>query len=198
MRLGLTGGIASGKSTVSAMLAARGAKIVDADQVAREVVLPGEPALESIVSVFGQAVLNADGTMNRSELGRLVFGDRERLDKLESILHPAIRVRMWKQMDAYLEEDPDRLVVADIPLLYETGQASLYDGVMVVYIPRALQMERLMVRNALSADQAKQRIDLQMDIEEKKRLADFIIDNSGTLEDTKGQIAQFWRDQGLP
>jgi dephospho-CoA kinase len=105
---------------------------------------------------------------------------------------------MWKQMDAYLEEDPDLLVVADIPLLFETGQASLYDGVMVVYIPRALQMERLMVRNALNAEQAKQRIDLQMDIEEKRRLADFIIDNSGTLEDTEGQIAQFWRDQGLP
>jgi dephospho-CoA kinase len=198
MRLGLTGGIASGKSTVSAMLAARGAKIVDADQVAREVVLPGEPALESIVSVFGQAVLNADGTLNRSELGRVVFGDRERLGQLESILHPAIRSRMWKQMDAYLEEDPDLLVVADIPLLFETGQASLYDGVMVVYIPRALQMERLMVRNALNAEQAKQRIDLQMDIEEKRRLADFIIDNSGTLEDTEGQIEQFWRDQGLP
>jgi dephospho-CoA kinase len=198
MKLGLTGGIACGKSTVSAMLVRRGAKLVDADQVAREVVLPGEPALADIVREFGQAVLNEDGSLNRSALGSVVFGNRERLEKLESILHPAIRARMWDMINKYADEKPDALIVADIPLLYETGQASLYDAVMVVYVPRQVQLERLMARNSLTAEEAAKRISLQMDIEEKRRLADFVIDNSGTLEDTERQVERFWQEQGLP
>ncbi|MBW7456793.1 dephospho-CoA kinase, partial [Paenibacillus sepulcri] len=174
-----------------------GAKIVDADQVAREVVLPGEPALAQITAVFGQAVLNEDGTMNRGELGKIVFGNREKLDELEGILHPAIRATMWSRMNAFELENPGGLIVADIPLLYETGQASLYRGIIVVYIPRHLQMERLMARNSMTAEQAEQRIGLQMDIEEKRKLADFVIDNSGSLENTEAQIEQFWREQGL-
>jgi len=197
MIVGLTGGIACGKSTVSAMLAQRGAEIVDADQVAREVVLPGEPALAQITNIFGQAVLNEDGTMNRGELGRLVFGDREKLDQLEAVLHPAIRSRMWERMNAGERENPGRLIVADIPLLYETGQASLYKQVLVVYIPRQLQVERLMIRNGFTAEQAGQRIDLQMDIEEKKKRADYVIDNSSSLEHTEAQIEQLWHELGL-
>ncbi|MFC4809360.1 dephospho-CoA kinase [Paenibacillus sp. GCM10023250] len=198
MKLGLTGGIACGKSTVSAMLVSRGAKLVDADQAAREVVLPGEPALAAIVAEFGQAVLNADGTMNRSEVGKLVFNDRERLSKLEAILHPAIRNRMWTQIRAHEAEDPKQLIIADIPLLYETGQADLYDAVMVVYAPRTAQAERLVARNGLTREEAERRIALQMDIEEKRRLADFVIDNSGTLDDTRRQVDLFWQEQGLP
>lgn len=197
MKLGLTGGIACGKSTVSAMLAERGAKIVDADQTAREVVLPGEAALEAIVAVFGQAVLNEDGTMNRSALGSIVFSDPQRLTQLEAILHPAIRTRMWGQINAYEQEDPSQLIVADIPLLYETGQASLYDDIMVVYVPRQIQIERLMSRNSITAEQAEQRIALQMDIEEKRKLANYVIDNSGTLEQTVLQVERFWHEQGL-
>ena len=197
MKLGLTGGIACGKSTVSAMLAERGAKIVDADQTAREVVLPGEAALEAIVAVFGQAVLNEDGTMNRSALGSIVFSDPQRLTQLEAILHPAIRTRMWGRINAYEQEDPNQLIVADIPLLYETGQASLYDGIMVVYVPREIQIERLMSRNSITAEQAEQRIALQMDIEEKRQLANYVIDNSGTLEQTVLQVERFWHEQGL-
>jgi dephospho-CoA kinase len=197
MKLGLTGGIACGKSTVSAMLAERGAKIVDADQTAREVVLPGEAALEAIVAVFGQAVLNEDGTMNRSALGSIVFSDPQRLTQLEAILHPAIRTRMWGRINAYEQEDPNQLIVADIPLLYETGQASLYDEIMVVYVPREIQIERLMSRNSITAEQAEQRIALQMDIEEKRKLANHVIDNSGTLEQTVLQVERFWHEQGL-
>jgi dephospho-CoA kinase len=197
MKLGLTGGIACGKSTVSAMLAERGAKIVDADQTAREVVLPGEAALEAIVAVFGQAVLNEDGTMNRSALGSIVFSDPQRLTQLEAILHPAIRTRMWGRINAYEQEDPNQLIVADIPLLYETGQASLYDEIMVVYVPREIQIERLMSRNSITAEQAEQRIALQMDIEEKRQLANYVIDNSGTLEQTVLQVERFWHEQGL-
>ncbi|NBC67584.1 dephospho-CoA kinase [Paenibacillus sacheonensis] len=197
MKLGLTGGIACGKSTVAAMLVARGAKLVDADQAAREVVLPGEPALAAIVAAFGQAVLNEDGTMNRAEVGRLVFDNRERLTALEGILHPAIRNRMWEQIRAYEAEDPKQLIIADIPLLYETGQAGLYDAVMVVYVPKRVQMERLMTRNSLTHEQAQQRVGLQMDIEEKRGLADIVIDNSGTLANTEQQVDRFWLEQGL-
>ena len=198
MKLGLTGGIACGKSTVSAMLVARGAKLVDADQAAREVVLPGEPALAAIAAEFGQAVLNEDGTMNRAEVGKLVFNDRDRLNVLESILHPAIRNRMWAQIRAYEAEDSAQLIIADIPLLYETGQADLYEAVMVVYAPKTVQTERLMDRNGLTREQAEQRIALQMDIEEKRSLADFVIDNSGTLDETEQQVERFWQEQGLP
>lgn len=195
MKLGLTGGIASGKSTVSAMLVKLGAKLVDADQVAREVVLPGEPALEQVVARFGQAVLNEDGTLNRSKLGSLVFTpDKQNLKDLEAILHPAIRARMQERMDAYLKEDPNLLVIADIPLLYETNQAHLYDAVMVVYVPLEKQLQRLMEREGLTEEESSMRIKLQMDIEEKKRLANYVIDNSGSLEDTRRQVGQFWRE----
>ncbi|MCQ6559880.1 dephospho-CoA kinase [Paenibacillus mendelii] len=195
MKLGLTGGIASGKSTVSAMLVKLGAKLVDADQVAREVVLPGEPALEQVVARFGQAVLNEDGTLNRSKLGSLVFTpDKQNLKDLEAILHPAIRARMQERMDAYLKEDPNLLVIADIPLLYETNQAGLYDAVMVVYVPPEKQLQRLMEREGLTEEESLMRIKLQMDINEKKRLANYVIDNSGSLEDTTRQVGQFWRE----
>lgn len=197
MKLGLTGGIACGKSTVAAMLVQRGAKLIDADAVAREVVLPGEPALGEIAAAFGRQVLNEDGTLDRQKLGTVVFGNREQLDRLESILHPAIRSRMWDKINVYEAEDPGQLIVADIPLLYETGQAGLYDKVMVVYVPRAVQLERLMARNSLTAEEAGKRIDLQMDIEEKKRLADIVIDNSGSIQNTERQIDEFWRKQGL-
>lgn len=180
------------------MLLARGAKLVDADQVAREVVLPGEPALLAIASEFGQAVLNADGTMNRAEVGRLVFGNPERLSKLELILHPAIRKRMWDRIEAYELEDPNQLIVADIPLLFETGQDAMYDAVMVVYVPQRIQLERLMQRNQLTEEQASQRVALQLDIDEKKRRATYVIDNSGSLAETEQQVERFWREQGLP
>jgi dephospho-CoA kinase len=196
VKLGLTGGIACGKSTVSAMLVSCGAKLVDADQAAREVVLPGQPALAAIVAEFGQAVLNEDGTMNRGEVGRLVFGSRERLTALESILHPAIRKHMWAQIHTYEAEDPKQLIIADIPLLYETGQDLAYDAVMVVYVPKAVQSARLMARNGLSQEEAEKRIALQMDVEEKRRRADYVIDNSGTLEETRRQVDRFWQEQG--
>ncbi|MBB3109578.1 dephospho-CoA kinase [Paenibacillus phyllosphaerae] len=198
MRLGLTGGIACGKSTVSAMLVSLGAKLVDADRVAREVVLPGEPALTAIVDRFGQEVLAEDLTLDRRKLGGMVFSDPDKLKDLEAILHPAIRERMHSQVEAYTTEDPAGLVIVDIPLLYETGQADVYDAVMVVYIPRSLQVERLMARNSLERSEAERRVGLQMDIEEKRERADFVIDNSGDLEATRAQVERFWREQGLP
>ncbi|GBF72982.1 dephospho-CoA kinase [Paenibacillus sp. 598K] len=195
MIIGLTGGIACGKSTVAAMLVARGAALVDADQVAREVVMPGEAALSAVVRQFGQAVLADDGTLDRPALGQLVFGDREKLKTLEAILHPAIRERMQDRLRRYEAEDPARLAVADIPLLYETGQADLYQGVLVVYVPQSLQLERLLARSPeMTEEQARSRIALQMDIEEKRRRADWVIDNSGTLYETELQVEAFLRE----
>lgn len=198
MIMGLTGGIASGKSTVGRLLTLRGAKLVDADAVAREVVMPGEPALEAIASAFGQAVLNPDGSLNRPALGRIVFQDDAALRKLESITHPAIRETMRERIRTYADRDPDAMIVADVPLLYETKQEKLYEGIMVVYVPKETQLVRLMTRNDLSREEAGRRIALQMDIEEKRRRADWVIDNSGSLEETERQVEQFWKSQGLP
>ncbi|MFF2483944.1 dephospho-CoA kinase [Paenibacillus sp. NPDC058071] len=197
MKIALTGGIATGKSTVADMLVERGALLVDADRAAREVVMPGQPALEAVASKFGQAVIHSDGTLNRKALGEIVFHDKGLLKELEGILHPAIRTWMHEIIRQYEEDFPGKLIVADIPLLYETEQQSLYDGVMVSYVPRSVQQQRLMARNDLDAEEANRRIELQMDIEQKKRLADWVIDNSGTLENTSAQIGAFWTSQGL-
>ena len=192
MIIGLTGGIACGKSTVGSMLAARGALLVDADQAARDVVVPGMPALEQVTAAFGHGILQADGTLDRAKLGSIVFADKDKLRTLESILHPAIRSYMWERMREAQAKDPDKLIVADIPLLYETDQQRLYEGVLVVYIPRAMQLDRLLQRNPdMGAEQANQRINAQMDIERKRELADWVIDNSGTLEQTGQQVESF-------
>jgi len=196
MRIGLTGGIACGKSTVAAMLVERGARLVDADQVAREVVLPGEPALRAVAERFGQAVLHGDGTLNRQALGEIVFGQEDKRRELEAILHPAIRQRMREQMERWEREDADAVIIADIPLLYETGQQSSYEGVIVVCVPAAMQRERLMSRNGLTAEEADSRIRLQMDIERKRELADWVIDNSGSVERTRELVTKLWDEIG--
>ncbi|MCM3635365.1 MULTISPECIES: dephospho-CoA kinase [Paenibacillus] len=196
MLIGLTGGIASGKSTVSAMLVEHNALLVDADQVAREVVEPGEPALLQIAKSFGKEVLYPDGSLNRKQLGSIVFSDSDKLKQLEQITHPAIRERMLQTIEVYKQQQPHALIVADIPLLYETNQAHLYEGVLVVYIPRELQLERLMKRNGLTKDEAEARIASQMDIEEKKSRANWVIDNSSTLEYTRQQVESLMKRLG--
>jgi dephospho-CoA kinase len=198
MIIGLTGGIATGKSTVSNMLRERGAAIVDADRVAREVVEPGEPALQEIVNRFGSEILNEDGTLNRKKLGGIVFADPARRKELEAITHPAIRARMRERMAALASEDPDRLIVADIPLLFEGGLQRQYECVLLVYVPREIQKERLMKRDGLTEAEAEKRLAAQMDIEEKKRLADYVIDNRGTLEETSRQVDEFLRSLDGP
>jgi dephospho-CoA kinase len=197
MNIGLTGGIASGKSTVARMLVESGAALVDADRIAREIVEPGQPSLAQIVERFGQAVLHEDGTLNRKKLGEIVFADEAKRKALEAITHPAIRAVMRERMDKLQREAPKRLVVVDVPLLYESGLQSLFEEVMVVYVPRSLQLERLMKRDGLSKADAERRLNAQMDIEEKKRLADIVIDNSGSLEDTALQLERFRKAKGL-
>ena len=194
MKIGLTGGIACGKSTVAAMLARRGAAVIDIDRIAREVVEPGRPALAAIAEKFGQAVLQPDGTLDRKKLGAIVFADPAKRKELERITHPAIRAEMKDRMRRFEEEDPDRLIVADVPLLFESGLESYFDKIMVVYVPRDEQKRRLMARDSLTEEEAEQRLKAQMDIEEKKRRADIVIDNSGPLDETERQLDRIWRD----
>ncbi|WP_217596312.1 dephospho-CoA kinase [Cohnella sp. GbtcB17] len=193
MNIGLTGGIATGKSTVARMLVARGAALVDADRIAREIVEPGQASLARIAERFGDRVIQADGTLDRRLLGTIVFADADERKALEAITHPAIRELMRERIAALEAERPDRLVVADIPLLYESGLQHLYEGVMVAYVPREVQRARLIGRDGLSPEEADKRIEAQMDIEEKRRLADYVIDNSGSLADTEAQLDRFWR-----
>jgi dephospho-CoA kinase len=197
LNIGLTGGIACGKSTVSDMLVRRGAVLIDADRLAREVVEPGTPALAEVVRVFGQGVLRGDGSLDRQELGRLIFGNEEKRRTLESILHPPIRKRMLERMEEHERLAPDKLVVVDVPLLYESQLEDYFQEVLVVYVPEEVQLARLMERNGLSAEAAVERIQAQMPIEWKKEWADYVVDNSGTPADTEKQVEQFWQRKGL-
>ncbi|WP_144932124.1 dephospho-CoA kinase [Paenibacillus sp. 32O-W] len=197
MNIGLTGGIASGKSTVASILVERGAVLVDADRIAREVVLPGTELLEQVANRFGQAILNPDGSLNRKKLGEIVFADDAARKDLEGLLHPQIRLGMKQRMQEAEDTDPGRLVVVDVPLLYESGLQHMFEQVMVVYVPRSKQLERLMARDGINAAQAEQRLNAQMDIEKKKELADIVINNEGSLTDTIRQIDHFIEGKGL-
>lgn len=197
MNIGLTGGIATGKSTVSRMLASRGALIIDADLLAREVMEPDHPVFAAVIKRFGTRMRLPDGTLNRKLLGEHIFADAVERAALNEITHPAIRAETQRRMAEYEERFPDKLVVADIPLLYESGQASLYDQIMVVYVPEEIQLQRLMQRDGISEAQARARLASQMDIERKRELADIIIDNSGDSLETERQITTFLNDRGL-
>jgi dephospho-CoA kinase len=192
MRLiGLTGGIATGKSAVDTMLAARGATVVDADALAREAVLPGEPTLERVIQRFGADVLLPDGTLDRQKLGAIVFADPKARDELERITHPRIIELSQQRIAAGLASDAP-LVSVDIPLLYEGGRDSTFPGVLVVYAPPEVQIRRLRERNGLDEAAARQRLDAQLPIDEKRRRATWVIDNSGDLHATERQVDEWW------
>ncbi|CAH8716042.1 dephospho-CoA kinase [Paenibacillus thiaminolyticus] len=197
MNIGLTGGIASGKSTVSRLLVERGALLVDADRIAREIVLPGSPALDQIADRFGADMLLPDGSLDRKRLGNVVFSDAAKRKALEEITHPAIRQEMMTQMRRLEEEHPQSLVVVDVPLLYESGLTDRFEEIVVVYVPRAIQLERLMRRDGLTEAEASERLLSQWDIEKKRERADYVIDNSKGMEETRQQVEQFWLQKGL-
>jgi dephospho-CoA kinase len=188
LRVGLTGGIASGKSAVSRQLAALGCRLVDADVLAREVVAPGEPAWRTIVEEFGRDVVGPDGQLDRKRLGALVFADPARRKVLEAITHPAIMARRQVIFDAWAAEGFDGLVVLDIPLLVEVGAAAHMDRVVLVYADREVQMERLMRRDGFDRAEAERRVASQMPLVEKVRHAHFVVDNSGAPEETAAQV----------
>jgi dephospho-CoA kinase len=192
MVLGLTGGIATGKSTVSALFQQRGAVVIDADQVARQVVEPGEEGLARIVRQFGTQVMQPDQRLDRAALGRIIFKDAAARQKLNQLLHPLIRQAMQQQTRFVLEKNAQTIVLWDTPLLIEGNLLPFVEKVIVVYVPASIQLARLMERDAFSVAEAQNRISAQLPIEEKKRVADWVIDNSGTLAQTERQVDQLW------
>ncbi len=187
MDIGLTGGIASGKSTVADMIRTYNIPIVDADVIAREVVEPGESALEDIFRIFGSEMKAEDGGLNRKKLGSVIFNNEEKRKTLNSILHPAIRKRMLDQAAAFKKQGEPH-VVFDIPLLFESRLNYLVERTLLVYVDSSTQLERLVARDESSEAEASERIQSQMPIENKKDLADAVIDNTGTREETEAQL----------
>jgi dephospho-CoA kinase len=193
MLVGLTGGIASGKSTVSRLFRDLGYLIIDADLLAREVVEPGRPAYEKIVAEFGRGILDAEGLIDRKRLGALVFADSEKRKRLESFTHPEIMARRSTIL-AQLEADGfDGIVILDAALLIETGGAKSVDRLVVVYADPAAQRERLMMRDDISEAEAEGRIRSQMPLEEKVKLAHYVIDTSGSREATAERVREVHR-----
>ncbi|HKZ07781.1 MAG TPA: dephospho-CoA kinase [Methylomirabilota bacterium] len=190
---GLTGGIATGKSTVSAMFTHLGARVTDADQLARDVVAPGQPAHAAVVAAFGSEVLQPDGYLDRKRLGAIVFADAEKRKRLESITHPAIRTRWERILRVYEEEEFAGIVFWDAALLYETGGARLMEKMVVVTADPATQLARLMARDGSTEAEARARIASQMPVAEKAKLADYVVDNSGTRAETERQVREVYR-----
>jgi dephospho-CoA kinase len=189
MRVALTGGVASGKSTVAAILESLGAVVIDSDQLAREVVEPGTSGLDAVVAEFGPTVLTEDGRLDRPALGAIVFADGDARRRLEEILHPLIRAR-GAQVEA--AAPAGTLVVHDIPLLVETGQAGLFDAVLVVDVPVATQVERMVGDRGMSRQDAEARVAAQAAREERLAVATHVIDNTGTREDLRDRVTEVY------
>lgn len=191
MRVGLTGGIASGKSTVSSVLRELGAVIIDADALAREVVAKGTPGLDAVVAAFGPELLTVDGDLDRPRMGALVFNDTEARKRLEAIVHPLV----FERIVALEEAAPaDGLVVHDIPLLAESGRASTFDAVVVVDAPEDLQIERMMRDRGWSESEARSRIAAQATPEQRRAIATHLVDNTGTIEDLRQRVAEVFEE----
>jgi len=195
--IGLTGGIASGKSLVSRELKRLGATVIDADQIARDVVRPGSPGWEMVAGEFGRSVIGSDGNLNRKALGQLVFNNPLELQRLNRITHPLILAEIEKLLQQYRSE-PGGIVVLDAPLLFETGLDRSVDEVWVVLVDHQTQVTRLMERDRLTKAEAERRIRLQMSLEEKAFRADRVIDNWGLPEETARQVESVWRNTSIP
>ncbi|MEU1366030.1 dephospho-CoA kinase [Streptomyces sp. NPDC005803] len=189
LKVGLTGGIGAGKSEVSRMLAGYGAVLIDADRIAREVVEPGTAGLDAVVEAFGAGILTPEGTLDRPKLGSIVFADSERLAALNAIVHPLVGAR-----SAELEKaaGPDSVVVHDVPLLTENGLAPLYDLVVVVDAAPETQLDRLVRLRGMTEQEARARMAAQATREERRAVADLVIDNDGPIEALEPQVRSVW------
>ncbi|CAG9611453.1 Dephospho-CoA kinase [Bacillus rhizoplanae] len=194
--IGLTGGIASGKSTVSQMFQGFHVPVIDADIIAREVVEPGKEAYNEIVTAFGKEVLGENGELDRPKLGSIVFHNEEKRLLLNGIVHPAVRKEMNAQKDMYIREKA-QAVVLDIPLLFESKLTGLVDKILLVYVDSETQLTRLMERNNFKEEEAKARIASQMPLEDKITLADEVINNNGTMEETKAQLSRILKEWNI-
>lgn len=188
--IGLTGSVATGKSTVSNMIQQAGIPLVDADIAARKVVEPGTEGLKEIVAYFGEEILLADGTLDRAKLGEIIFKDKKKREKLNEITHPLVKDYMLEARERFFRAG-EELVFFDIPLLFESHLESLVDQIVVVWTTPETELKRLMERNNLTKEDALRRIESQMGIDEKARKADFVIDNNESLEKTQKQVYTF-------
>lgn len=192
--IGLTGGIASGKSTVSMMLRNLGCEIIDADLIAREVVGPGSETLKRMVQTFGEIILNGDGTLNRKALGNIVFNDKSKLKSLNDLMHPVIRETILMRIKDCRENDENRIIIVDAAVLIESGMDDIVDEVWLVYADPDIQLKRLIKRDGIGTLEAEARIKSQMSVKDKIKKSDRIIDNSRSIEHTKDQVIKLWND----
>jgi dephospho-CoA kinase len=194
LKVGLTGGIASGKSTVSEIFASFGAKVLDADEVAREVLLPGQPAWARLRQAFGQEFFHPDGKVKRKQLRKLVFADPEKRSQLNAIVHPEVMKEINRRAEIFSSSVQTEVLLVDVPLLLEVGLAKRFDKIVVVYVSESVQINRLLQRDGISEEEAKQALKVQMALSKKVEQADYVIDNSGTLEETQAQVRKVWEE----
>ena len=192
--VGLTGGIGSGKTVVTRMFEDEGAHIIDFDYLARLIVEPDKPAWKDIVDYFGMGILLLDGTLNRSALAKIVFSDDKSRKVLEGFTHPRIFEKRDALLETIREQDPSSIVIIDFPLLFELGLRKEVDKVILVYVPRDVQLERATKRDGLSPEEVEKRLNAQVPIAEKRSLSDFVIDNSGNLKHTRDQVRKVMRE----
>ena len=191
--LGVTGGVATGKTTACRMLEEMGARTIDFDVLSRVVVEPGKPAWKEVVAYFGEQVLLEDKTLDRKKLSEIVFRDPEKRKKLEAFIHPRIYEEFIRLVKEYAAENPEVIIQVAVPLLIEVNLQYLFHKILLVYIPAEMQIERLMDRDRISREMAIKMLSSQLPIEEKRNYADFIVDNSGSLEATKRQVEEVWK-----
>jgi len=191
---GLTGGAASGKSTVARMFQDLGARIIDADRIGHEMLRSSSPASVEILRQFGKGILDDSGEIDRSRLGRIVFGDPQKLQQLNAIVHPRIIARVEDLAAQYHADDPGAVILVDAALIFEAGIGGRFDKVVVAWCRPEQQIERLMAKSGLTREEAERRIAAQMPAEEKRRRADYLIDCSGSLESTREQVRRVYAD----
>ena len=194
LNVGLTGGIATGKSTVVRMLVKKGARVIDHDALVHALQEPGRPVWTRIVETFGRGILDDGGRIDRKKLGGLVFGSEDRRRALEGIVHPAVLEEAERERERIRREDGQAIVLSDIPLLLEVGMQGLFDLILLVYAPPEVQIARVMKRNHLTRDEAAARLAAQMPIDEKLERADVVIRNDGTMKELQTLVDEIWEE----
>ena len=193
LSVGLTGGIASGKSTVAQMFVELGAHLIDFDKLAHEVQEPGKKAWQEIIKFFGDSIINRDDTINRNKLAQIVFTDKNKLTVLNNIVHPIV-FKLWlERLDKIKRQEEQAIVLSDVPLLFEGKMQDLFDLTMLILISPEEQINRLIARNGLSRDEAQLRLNNQMSITEKIGLADIVIENQGDVSQTQKKVVEIWQ-----
>ncbi len=192
IHIGLTGGIATGKSTVSKMFRDKGAVLLNLDEIAHMVMEPEKPAWKAIVRAFGDKILLDDKTINREELAKIVFRDRARLKELESIVHPAVLDHWGSLVSNIAQQNPEAILISEVPLLFEKNLATNFDATLLVYAPVHIQIKRLMERDSILREEAERRLKAQIPIDDKLRLATYVIYNDSTLAKTRKQVETLW------